>query len=123
VLDKLLSGTRKHPGRPFWFLHRSVALSCSEDFEGALVAAREAVDFSPNLTLAWLHAVNALGQLGRLDEGRALVGRCPLEIARPGACWEELIRLISRDEAAAELRTGGLRKLGLASARVAGRPE
>lgn len=115
VLDKLLRGTRKHPGRPFWFLHRSVALSCSGDFEGALVAAREAVDFSPNLTLAWLHGVNALGQLGRLDEARALVSRCPLHIERPGACWEELIRLISRDEAAAELRTAGLRRLGLAS--------
>ena len=114
VLDKLLSGTRKHPGRPFWFLHRSVALSCDGDFEGALAAARDAVNFSPSLTLAWLHAVNALAQLGRTDEARALVGRCPLDIARPGVSWANVIRLISRDEAAAELRTAGLRQIGLA---------
>jgi serine/threonine-protein kinase len=114
VLDRLLRGARKHPGRPFWFLHRSVALSCSGDFEGALAAARDAVNFSPSLTLAWLHAVNALAQLDRIDEARAMVARCPLDIARPGVHWAEVIRLISRDAAAAELRTAGLRQVGLA---------
>lgn len=114
ALDRLLAGARKHPGRPFWFLHRAVALSCGGDFEGALAAARDAVNFSPSLTLAWLHAVNALAQLGRIDEARALVNRCPLDIARPGAAWANLLRMISRDEAAAELRTAGLRQLGLA---------
>jgi len=114
VLDRLLAGARKHPGRPFWFLHRSVALSCSGDFEGALAAARDAVNFSPSLTLAWLHAVNALAQLGRIDEARALVNRCPLDIARAGVSWASVVRLISRDEAAAELRTAGLGQLGLA---------
>jgi len=113
VLDRLLRDARQHPGRPFWFLHRSVALSCRGDFEGALAAAREAVDFSPNLTPAWLQAVNALGQLGRLDEARTLVSRCPLNIERRSVSWEELIRQVSRDEAAAELRTAGLRRLGL----------
>lgn len=114
VLDRLLAGARKHPGRPFWYLHRAVALSCGGDFEGALSAARDAVNFSPSLTLAWLHAVNALAQLGRIDEARALVNRCPLDIARPGAAWANLVGMISRDEAAAELRTAGLRQLGLA---------
>jgi TolB-like protein/Flp pilus assembly protein TadD len=114
ILDRLLAGAHKHPGRPFWFLHRSVALSCDGDFEGALAAARDAVNFSPSLTLAWLHAVNALAQLGRTDEARALVDRCPLDIARPGISWANVIRLISRDEAAAELRTAGLRRVGLA---------
>jgi TolB-like protein/tetratricopeptide (TPR) repeat protein len=114
VLDKLLAGARKHPGRPFWFLHRSVALSCAGDFEGALAAARDAANFSPGLTLAWLHAVNALAQLGRTDEARALVERCPLGIARPGISWANVIRLISRDEAAAERRTAGLRLVRLA---------
>ncbi len=64
TFDRLLAGTRKHPGRPFWFLHRAVALTCAGDFEGALAAARVAVNFGPNLTLGWLHAANALGQLG-----------------------------------------------------------
>jgi tetratricopeptide (TPR) repeat protein len=114
VLDRLLAGARKHPGRPFWFLHRSVALSCRGDFEGALAAAREAANFSPSLTLAWLHAVNALAQLGRTDEARALVDRCPLDIARPGVSWGRVVRLISRDAAAAELRIAGLRQVGLA---------
>jgi len=113
VLDRLLTDTRKHPGRPFWFLHRSVALTCSGDFEGALTAARVAVNFSPSLTLAWLHAVNALGQLGRLAEARALISRCPLDIERPGTSWEKLLRLTSRDAAAAELRTAGLKQTGL----------
>jgi len=114
VLSKLLGGARKHPGRPFWFLHRAVALTCGGEFEGALLAAREAFNFSPSLTLAWLHAVNALGQLGRLEEARALVARCPLDLERPGTCWQEVIRLISRDEAAAELRIAGLRRIALA---------
>lgn len=114
VLDRLLAGARKHPGRPFWFLHRAVALSCGGDFEGALAAAREAANFSPSLTLAWLHAVNALAQLGRTDEARALVERCPLDIARPGVSWDRVVRLISRDPAAAELRISGLRQVGLA---------
>ena len=113
VLDKLLTDTRKHPGRPFWFLHRSVALTCSGDFEGALTAARVAVNFSPSLTLAWLHAVNALGQLGRLVEARALIDRCPLDIERPGTSWEKMLRLTSRDAAAAQLRTAGLERIGL----------
>ena len=115
TFDRLLAGTQKHPGRPFWFLHRAVALTCAGDFEGALAAARVAVNFGPNLTLGWLHAANALGQLGRLDEARALVGRCPLDLARPGADWESVLRLISRDDRAAELRTAGLRAIGLAA--------
>ena len=114
TFDRLLAGTQKHPGRPFWFLHRAVALTCAGDFEGALAAARVAVNFGPNLTLGWLHAANALGQLGRIAEARALVERCPLELARPDADWESMIRLISRDRHAAELRTAGLRSIGLA---------
>ncbi len=113
TLDKLLGGTGKHPGRPFWYLHRSVALTCRGDFEGAVTAARIAVNFSPNLTLAWLTAANALGQLGRLTEARALVDRCGLDVIRSGTSWDALIRLISRDEAAADLRTAGLQRLGL----------
>lgn len=114
VLERLLRGARKHPGRPFWFLHRSVALSCSGDFEGALAAARDAVNFSPSLTLAWLHAVNALAQLGRAEEARALVARCPLDIARAGVSWARVIGMISRDAEAARLRTAGLAQVGLA---------
>ncbi|MFO1392209.1 MAG: TIR domain-containing protein [Steroidobacteraceae bacterium] len=117
TLDKLLAGTGKHPGRPFWLLHRSVALTCGGDFEGALTAARTAVNFSPNLALAWLHAVNALGQLGREPEARALIERCPLDLARAGVSWEAVIRLISRDETAAERRIAGLRAVGLVGAR------
>jgi TolB-like protein/tetratricopeptide (TPR) repeat protein len=113
VLDRLLAATGKHPGRPFWLLHRSVALTCRGDFDGALTAARLAVNFSPNLTLAWLHAVNALGQLGRLPEAHALIERCPLDITRPGTPWDAVLRLISRDPAASELRSSGLRQLGL----------
>ncbi|MFO1406578.1 MAG: TIR domain-containing protein [Steroidobacteraceae bacterium] len=113
TFDRLLAGTQKHPGRPFWFLHRAVALTCAGDFEGALAAARVAVNFGPNLTLGWLHAANALGQLDRLDEARALVERCPLALARPDVDWASIIRLISRDERAAELRVGGLRRIGL----------
>jgi TolB-like protein len=113
VLDKLLAGTGKHPGRPFWYLHRSVALTCGGEFEGAVTAARIAVGFSPNLTLAWLHAANALGQLGRVAEARALLDRCPLDIRRNGFSWDALLRLISRDEAAAELRIAGLQRVGL----------
>jgi predicted metal-dependent HD superfamily phosphohydrolase/tetratricopeptide (TPR) repeat protein len=116
ALDALLAATHKHPGRPFWFLHRAVALTCRSDFEGAVTAARSAVNFSPNLTLAWLHAVNALGQLGRTAEAHALIERCPLDLARPGVAWHTVIRLISRDERAAELRTAGLRRVGLVAA-------
>jgi predicted metal-dependent HD superfamily phosphohydrolase/TolB-like protein len=113
ALDQLLAGTQKHPGRPFWFLHRAVAHTCRGDFEAALAAARIAASFSPNLALAWLHAVNALGQLDRLDEARSLVERCPLDLARPGVAWDAMLRLVSRDARAAELRTAGLRKVGL----------
>ena len=118
ALDQLLAGTQRHPGRPFWSLHRAVAHTCRGDFEAALAAARIAASFSPNLALAWLHAVNALGQLGRVEEARALVERCPLDLARPGVAWDAILRLVSRDAAAAELRTSGLRKAGL----VGGRP-
>ena len=117
TFDRLLAGTRRHPGRPFWFLHRAVALTCAGDFEGALAAARVAVNFGPNLTLGWLHAANALGQLGRLGEARALVDRCPLDLVRPGADWASVIRLVSRDDRAAELRTAGLRSIGLVADR------
>ncbi|MFO1394024.1 MAG: TIR domain-containing protein [Steroidobacteraceae bacterium] len=120
TFDRLLAGTQKHPGRPFWFLHRAVALTCAGDFEGALAAARVAVNFGPNLTLGWLHAANALGQLGRLDEARALVERCPLPLARPDVSWDAIIRLISRDERAAKLRTEGLRPTGLVPATTDG---
>ena len=122
TFDRLLSGTQRHPGRPFWFLHRAVALTCAGDFEGALAAARAAVNFGPNLTLGWLHAANALAQLGRVAEARALVERCPLELARPGADWESMIRLISRDGRAAELRTAGLRSIGLAAGNSSATP-
>jgi predicted metal-dependent HD superfamily phosphohydrolase/TolB-like protein len=115
TLDQLLASAQRHPGRPFWFLHRAVAYTCRGDFEAALAAARIAASFGPNLTLAWLHAVNALGQLGRVEEARALVERCPLDLARPGVAWDALLRLVSRDARAAELRTAGLRKAGLTS--------
>ncbi len=121
-LDQLLARTQRHPGRPFWFLHRAVAHTCSGDFEAALATARIAANFSPNLTLAWLHAVNALGQLGRVEEARALAERCPLDLARPGAAWDEVLRLVSRDDRAAELRTAGLRKAGLVGHVPAARP-
>jgi predicted metal-dependent HD superfamily phosphohydrolase/TolB-like protein len=123
TFDRLLAGTQKHPGRPFWFLHRSVALTCAGDFDGALAAARVAVNFGPNLTLGWLHAANALGQLGRIAEAQALVERCPLDLKRPGADWQSMIRLISRDDRAAELRTAGLRSIGLAAGRTATSPD
>lgn len=113
TFERLLAGTQKHPGRPFWFLHRAVALTCAGDFEGALAAARVSVNFGPNLTLGWLHAANALGQLGRHAEARALVERCPLDLARAGADWNAVLRLVSRDARAAELRTAGLRAIGL----------
>jgi predicted metal-dependent HD superfamily phosphohydrolase/Flp pilus assembly protein TadD len=113
TLDQLLAGAQRHPGRPFWFLHRAVARTCRGDFEAALAAARIAASFGPNLTLAWLHAVNALGQLGRVEEARALVERCPLDLARPGVAWDAVLRLVSRDSRAAELRTAGLRAAGL----------
>lgn len=116
TLDQLLAGTQRHPGRPFWFLHRAVALTCRGDFEAALAAARIAASFSPNLTLAWLHAVNALGQLGRTEEARSLVERCPLDLARAGVAWDAVLRLVSRDSTAAEFRTEGLRRVGLVGA-------
>ena len=115
ILTKLLRNTDKHPGRPYWQLHRAVALTCRGDFDGAASAARMAVHFSPHLTLAWLHGVNALGQLGRLAEAQALIDRCPLALARPGVAWDAVIRLVSRDDAAAKLRTAGLAQLGLAT--------
>ena len=120
TLDRLLAGAQRHPGRPFWFLHRAVAHTCRGDFEAALSAARIAASFSPNLTLAWLHAVNALGQLGRAEEGRFLVERCPLDLERPGVAWDEVLRLVSRDPQAAELRTAGLRAVGLVGGPPAG---
>ena len=113
ILDRLLAGTGKHPGRPFWYLHRAVALTCRGDFEGAVTAARIAVNFSPNLTLAWLSAANALGQLGRLTEARTLIDRCPLDLTRADVSWDAVIRLISRDDAAAQIRTAGLARLAL----------
>lgn len=122
TLDQLLAGPQRHPGRPFWYLHRAVAHTCRGDFGAALAAARIAASFSPNLALAWLHAVNALGQLGRVEEARALVERCPLDLGRSGPGWGAVLRLVSRDAKAAELRTAGLHRVGLASHPLASGP-
>jgi TolB-like protein/Tfp pilus assembly protein PilF len=114
VLERLLRDVRKHPGRPFWMLHLSVAHTCSADFESAYGAAREALEFSPKMRLAWLHAANALGQLGREDDARALMKRYPLDVTTLRPRVLPIIDMLSRDAGALRLRTDGLLALSLA---------
>ena len=108
ILDRLLQSNHNHPGRTFWNLHKSVALTCAGEFDGAYRAALDAVDFNPQLGLAWIHALNAAGQLQQTDLADSLLRRCRMDLKPVLDNAVSIISLLSRDEKAAQMRTDGL---------------
>lgn len=71
ILDRLLQITPDHPLVPTWLLFKAAVLSQGQDYAGAVVCARRALERLPAFTFGWSILANALGQLGRFAEARA----------------------------------------------------
>ena len=76
-------------------------------------AAREALAFSPGMSLAGVHCLNALGHLSRASDAQALIRRYRLDLSPLLPRVAPILKLLSRDDDAFALRTDGLRALAL----------
>lgn len=114
ILARLLSQGTKHPGRPFWLFHKSVALCCEGRHEDALECLDHTLVEQPHFAMGWMHAANLHGILDRQQTAKDAVVRS-LQI-NPGVTphyYAELIQRISDDSTVVEQRTVGLRTAGL----------
>ncbi len=75
VLDRILARAPNHPMVPYWLYFKANACQREERYEDAVRFARKSVEAQPGYAGAWITLANALGQLGRLEEARAAMGR------------------------------------------------
>ncbi len=75
VLDRILARAPNHPMVPYWLYFKANACQREARYEDAVRFARKSVEAQPGYAGAWITLANALGQLGRLDEARAAMGR------------------------------------------------
>jgi adenylate cyclase len=75
VLDRILARAPNHPMVPYWLYFKANACQREGRYEDAVRFARKSVEAQPGYSGAWITLANALGQLGRLDEARAAMGR------------------------------------------------
>ena len=84
AIRSALSLGLRDPRRPVWVMHIAVARYLAGNYEGALLAARELLTEFPLYPAGhrWLAAI--LGQLGRIEEGRAAMAES-LRLSNPAA--------------------------------------
>jgi TolB-like protein len=113
ILNRLLAAEPHHPGAAFWQYHKSVADVCEGLFEPALETAEDAVTQRPQLSLAWIHYANVLGQLGRKDDALRALAECrKVNAAMTPKHFDWLVTRMSASPEAADRRLGGLRAIG-----------
>jgi len=114
ILERLLADGTKHPGRPYWLFHKSVALCCEGQTEHALDCVNDALAEQPRFAIGWMHAANLHGLLGRDEAARKAVARSlAINPAFTPDYYAELINRISDDPTVARQRTEGLGRAGL----------
>ena len=114
IIDRLLATSPQHPGRAWWFFHKSVAYTCGGDCERALAHAEEYTVEQPRLSLAWVHYVNVLGRLGRTADAHAALQRSLANnsLMKP-AYYVKLMAVLTDQEPVIRSRTEGLYSAGL----------
>ena len=112
ILDRLLDTAPKHPGRPYWLYHKSVAYSCEDRCEDALEAVRQATAEQPRFALAWMDCANVLGRLSRPEAARAAAERCTsINPSMTTGYYVQLMSVLSDDADVVKSRTAGLEPL------------
>lgn len=115
ILDRLLMQGTKHPGRPYWLFHKSVALGCEGRTEEAVDCIDDALAEQPRFAIGWMHAANLRGTLGDTEGARIAVARSLAINPRfTPDYYTELIDRLSDDESVVRHRTQGLLQAGLA---------
>jgi adenylate cyclase len=110
ILERLFAVAPQHPGAPFWHYHRSVADTCSGDFERARESAETALELRAGFALGWMQLANVLGHLGAKDHVlRALQRARESNPAMTSKHFEALVRKITSDKVVIGRRVGGLR--------------
>lgn len=114
ILERLLTAAPRHPGRPYWLFHRSVALMCSGEAAASIEPARQSLIEQPSFAICGMHLANALGLIGQSDEARAAAGQCEVISPRFTAeYYAGLMAVLSDQPAVVEMRTSGLRQAGI----------
>lgn len=117
ILERLLAQGPKHPGKPYWLFHKSVALGCDGQPEQALECIESALAEQPRFAIGWMHAANLHGLLDRADAARKAVERSlAINPAFTPRYYADLIDRISDAPAVSRQRTEGLVKAGLLEA-------
>jgi TolB-like protein/DNA-binding winged helix-turn-helix (wHTH) protein len=113
ILDRLLSMEPHHPGVAFWRYHESVADICEGHLERARTSAEAALELRPNLSLAWMHYANVLGQSNHKKAAQEASERCAkVNPAMTPKHFASLIKRMTDNESVIDHRLGGLRKIG-----------
>jgi serine/threonine protein kinase len=114
ILHRLIEATPDHPSLPYWLYFKSGASARQGDFVAAAAQAHRTLELHPYFFIARTAHANALGALGRLEEG--LEAWRMVEAINPyftAAHYEQEIRMIARSKERGEPHLLGLRKLGV----------
>lgn len=114
IVNRLLQGAPKHPGRPYWLYHHSVALLCSGEAERAVQPARQSLDEQPSFLVCAMHLANVLGVSGQSMEARAVAESCTRRNSLFTVdYYADLMHVLSDQATVVEKRTSGLVSTGL----------
>jgi serine/threonine protein kinase len=114
ILRRLIEATPDHPSLPYWLYFQSGASARQGHFVAAAEQAHRTLELHPYFFIARTAYANALGALGRLEEG--LEAWRMVEAINPAftaAHYQEEIRMIARSKERSEPQLRGLRALGL----------
>jgi eukaryotic-like serine/threonine-protein kinase len=114
ILGRLIEATPDHPSLPYWLYFLSGAFARQGRFEETAELAHRTLELHPYFFIARTAYANALGALGRLEEG--LEAWRTVEAMNPAftaAHYREEIVMIARTRERAENHLVGLRALGL----------
>jgi TolB-like protein len=114
IIGRLLSSAPRHPGRPYWLFHESVALTCEDRCREAREHAAESVAEQPGFSLGLMSYANVLGRLGEAQAARATAERCMAANRHmTPTFYAELMAVLTDQETVIDKRSRGLRASGL----------